>query len=85
RLQNQERITKQIVEALETTLNPKGVGVVLKAEHLCVKLRGVEKQNCKIVTLAFAGSFTDDARTRDEFFRLIEPRFQLNFDTKKIF
>ena len=74
RLQNQERLTRQIAEAIQTTLNPKGVGVVLKAEHFCMKLRGVEKQNCKISTLAFAGSFTDDIRMRDEFLRSIEKR-----------
>ena len=71
RLQNQERLTKQIAETLNELMAPKGVGVVLKAEHLCMKARGVEKQNCEIITSSFAGSFIKDDRTRSEFLNLI--------------
>lgn len=71
RLQNQERLTKQISNTLWDMLAPKGVGVVLRAEHMCMKLRGVEKQNCNVITSAFKGSFTDDMRIRDEFLHLI--------------
>ena len=72
RLQNQERLTRQIATTLATTLKPKGVGVVIKAEHLCIKLRGVEKQNCMVSTSSFTGLFKEDARTRDEFLHLIK-------------
>ena len=71
RLQNQERLTKQIADSLKIILKPKGVGVVIKAEHMCIKLRGVEKQNCKISTSSFTGSLTSDMRARDEFLHLI--------------
>ena len=71
RLQNQERLTKQIANTLAEILEPKGVGVVVKAEHMCMKLRGVEKQNCTISTSAFTGLFVRDNRTRDEFLHLI--------------
>ncbi|MBN2307211.1 GTP cyclohydrolase I FolE [Candidatus Peregrinibacteria bacterium] len=71
RLQNQERLTKQIADTLNELLGPKGVGVVLKAEHLCMKSRGVEKQNCEIVTSSFTGLFIKDDRTRSEFLNLI--------------
>ena len=71
RLQNQERLTKQVADTLKTILNPKGVGVVIKAEHMCIKLRGVEKQNCSVSTSAFTGVFINDTRTRSEFLHLI--------------
>jgi len=71
RLQNQERLTKQVADTLNDLLKPKGVGVVLKAEHLCMKARGVEKQNCEIVTSSFTGLFIKDDRTRSEFLNLI--------------
>jgi GTP cyclohydrolase I len=70
RLQVQERLTEQIALALEETLRPKGVGVVVEAAHLCMMMRGVEKQNSMTVTSALRGAFKEDARTRDEFLRL---------------
>ena len=70
RLQVQERLTEQIASALERVLQPLGVGVVLECYHLCMMMRGVQKQNSKTVTSAVRGSFRDDAKTRDEFLRL---------------
>jgi GTP cyclohydrolase IA len=71
RLQVQERMTDQIVDALESELHPRGVGVVVDAVHLCMMMRGVEKQNSRTITSAMRGSFLDDNRTRDEFLRLV--------------
>ena len=70
RLQVQERLTAQIAQAVCEVLNPRGVGVVIEAMHLCMMMRGVEKQNSKTITSALLGSFRDDAKTRDEFLRL---------------
>jgi GTP cyclohydrolase I len=70
RLQVQERLTDQVAAALMRVLNPLGVGVVIEAYHLCMMMRGVEKQNSKTVTSALRGAFRDDAKTRDEFLRL---------------
>jgi GTP cyclohydrolase IA len=70
RLQVQERLTAQIADAIHDVLAPRGVGVVVEAEHLCMMMRGVEKQNSKTITSALVGSFLDDAKTRDEFLRL---------------
>jgi GTP cyclohydrolase IA len=70
RLQVQERLTEQIALALETELRPRGIGVVIEAQHLCMMMRGVQKQNSKTITSALRGSFRDDAKTRDEFLRL---------------
>jgi len=70
RLQVQERLTEQIAEAIENVLEPYGVGVVIEAQHLCMMMRGVEKQNSKTITSAVRGTFRSDAKTRDEFFRL---------------
>jgi GTP cyclohydrolase I len=70
RLQVQERLTEQIADAIETVLAPQGVGVVIEAMHLCMMMRGVEKQNSRTITSALRGSFRDDGRTRDEFLRL---------------
>jgi GTP cyclohydrolase I len=70
RLQVQERLTEQIADAVEAVLAPHGVGVVVEAVHLCMMMRGVEKQNSKTITSALRGTFRDDARTRDEFLRL---------------
>jgi GTP cyclohydrolase I len=70
RLQVQERLTEQIAEAVEEVLQPRGVGVVVEAYHLCMMMRGVEKQNSKTITSAVRGTFRDDAKTRDEFLRL---------------
>jgi GTP cyclohydrolase I len=71
RLQVQERMTDQIAEALMSVLEPMGVGVVVEAYHLCMMMRGVQKQNSKTVTSALRGIFRDDAKTRDEFLRLV--------------
>jgi GTP cyclohydrolase I len=70
RLQVQERLTGQIAAAVQEVLAPRGVGVVIEAVHLCMMMRGVEKQNSKTITSALLGSFRDDAKTRDEFLRL---------------
>lgn len=77
RLQVQERLTNQIAESLAEILNPLGVGVVMEATHLCVRMRGVEKQNALAVTSAMLGGFRDDARTRAEFLELIGRRHGL--------
>jgi GTP cyclohydrolase I len=71
RLQVQERLTDQVADALMRVLSPHGVGVVIEAYHLCMMMRGVEKQNSKTVTSAVRGAFRDDGRTRDEFLRLV--------------
>ena len=70
RLQVQERLTEQIAQALMDVLRPQGVAVVVEAAHLCMMMRGVEKQHSKTITSAVRGVFRDDARTRDEFLRL---------------
>ena len=74
RLQVQERLTGQIADAVNEVLSPRGVGVVIEAVHLCMMMRGVEKQNSKTITSALLGSFRDDAKTRDEFLRLAHAR-----------
>ena len=70
RLQVQERLTEQIAEGLCSVLNPSGVGVVIEAYHLCMMMRGVQKQNSKTITSALRGAFREDPKTRDEFLRL---------------
>jgi len=70
RLQVQERLTEQIASAIHDTLNPQGVGVVIEAYHLCMMMRGVEKQNSKTITSAVRGLFRSDPRTREEFLAL---------------
>jgi GTP cyclohydrolase I len=70
RLQVQERLTEQVAKAIEEVLAPRGVGVVIEAYHLCMMMRGVEKQNSRTITSALRGVFRDDAKTRDEFLRL---------------
>ena len=70
RLQVQERLTEQIAEGLCRVLNPSGVGVVIEAYHLCMMMRGVQKQNSKTITSALRGAFREDPKTRDEFLRL---------------
>jgi GTP cyclohydrolase IA len=70
RLQVQERLTEQVAEAIEEVLKPRGVGVVIEAVHLCMMMRGVEKQNSKTITSALRGEFRDCPMTRDEFLNL---------------
>jgi len=74
RLQVQERMTQQIAETLFEALEPDGVAVVIEARHLCMMMRGVEKQNSVATTSAMLGSFRDDERTRNEFLKLIGTR-----------
>src|SRR5690349_853317 len=71
RLQVQERLTEQIARALMEVLEPQGVGVVIEAAHLCMMMRGVEKQNSKTVTSAVRGVFSECPMTRAEFFQLV--------------
>lgn len=71
RLQVQERMTQQIAETLYRALEPDGVAVVVEARHLCMMMRGVEKQNSLATTSAMLGSFRDDERTRAEFLNLV--------------
>ena len=71
RLQVQERLTNQIAETILAKVGPIGVGVVLEGQHLCMSMRGVEKQNSVAVTSAMLGTFRSDARTRSEFLELI--------------
>jgi GTP cyclohydrolase I len=70
RLQVQERLTEEIAEGLCSVLHPSGVGVVIEAYHLCMMMRGVQKQNSKTITSALRGVFREDPKTRDEFLRL---------------
>ena len=74
RLQVQERLTEQIAQALSDVLQPRGVGVVIEAQHLCMMMRGVQKQNSSTITSAMRGEFRDDQKTRDEFLRLTHAR-----------
>ncbi len=71
RLQIQERLTRQIADALNQRLEPDGVGVIIEARHLCMVMRGVEKQHSQAVTSAMLGSFRDDLQTRNEFLSLV--------------
>ncbi|HKN58813.1 MAG TPA: GTP cyclohydrolase I FolE [Gemmatimonadaceae bacterium] len=70
RLQVQERLTEEIAEGLCSVLHPSGVGVVIEAYHLCMMMRGVQKQNSKTITSVLRGAFREDPKTRDEFLRL---------------
>lgn len=70
RLQVQERLTEEIAGAIEEVLHPLGVGVVLDASHLCMMMRGIEKQSSRTITSALRGTFITDGRTREEFMRL---------------
>ncbi len=72
RLQIQERMTRQIAECLQKYLEPVGVGVVIEADHLCMKMRGVEKQNSRVFTSCVLGIFQTDPKTRAEFMGLIK-------------
>ena len=71
RLQVQERLTNEIRDSIEETLNPKGVAVVIEAKHLCMQMRGVQKQNSVTTTSAFSGVFMESEKTRAEFMNLI--------------
>ena len=74
RLQLQERLTNQIARSLMDSLLPEGVGVIIEAQHLCMMMRGVEKQNSRMVTSAMLGSFHDSVATRNEFLHLSRHR-----------
>jgi len=74
RLQTQERLTVQIAEALDRALAPQGVAVIIEAAHLCMMMRGVEKQNSQTVTSSMLGSFNSDPRTRAELMTLLRDR-----------
>lgn len=71
RLQVQERLTVQIRDCIQDTLNPMGVAVVIEASHMCMQIRGVQKQNCITTTSAFTGAFMKEMKTREEFMHLI--------------
>jgi GTP cyclohydrolase I len=74
RLQVQERLTDEVAQSIWDVVAPQGVGVVIEACHLCMMMRGVQKQNSFTITSAMRGSFLSDARTRDEFLRLCQSR-----------
>ena len=74
RLQVQERLSDQIADAIMDVLQPHGVGVLIEATHLCMAMRGVEKQNSRTVTSAVRGIFRSDLRSREEFLRLVHGR-----------
>ena len=71
RLQVQERLTQQVADALQDVLNPKGVAVVIEAEHLCMQMRGVEKKSSFMITSAVRGAFRENSKTREEFLSII--------------
>lgn len=71
RLQVQERLTNEIRDCIQETLNPKGVAIVIEAKHLCMQMRGVQKQNSVTTTSAFSGAFMESEKTRAEFMNLI--------------
>ena len=74
RFQVQEKMTAQIARCIEHALRPRGVGVVIEAQHECMTTRGIHKRGVSMVTSSMLGSFRDDARTRDEFLRFIDNR-----------
>jgi len=74
RLQIQERLTNQIAQTMMEVVNPIGVGVVIEAQHLCMMMRGVQKQNSNMVSSSMQGQFRDSIATREEFLRLIQKR-----------
>ncbi len=74
RLQIQERLTQQVAETIQNAIEPAGVGVVCEAQHLCMMMRGVEKQHSSTVTSAMMGVFRDNPKTREEFLALVSNR-----------
>ncbi len=74
RLQVQERLTNEIRDCMHETLTPHGVAVVIECSHLCMQMRGIQKQNSVTTTSAFTGIFLDDSKTREEFIKLISAR-----------
>jgi GTP cyclohydrolase I len=74
RLQIQERLTSQIAKAIEEKISPEGVGVIVEARHLCMQMRGVEKQHGQAVTSAMLGAFRQNKQTRDEFLSLVRTK-----------
>jgi len=74
RLQIQERMTSQIAKAIEEKIAPQGVGVIIEARHLCMQMRGVEKQHGQAVTSAMLGEFRNNKQTRDEFLSLVRSK-----------
>ena len=76
RLQVQERLTQQIAETIQDQIAPQGVGVIIEARHLCMMMRGVEKQNTKMITSSMLGRFREDPRSRMEFLDLVRAHNQ---------
>ena len=74
RLQVQERLTKEVAHVIQDVLEPRGVGVVMEAQHLCMMMRGVQKQNSYAITSAMLGEFESDEKTRAEFMQLVRHR-----------
>ena len=74
RLQIQERLTNQVAKAIEEKISPEGVGVIIEARHLCMQMRGVEKQHGQAVTSAMLGAFRQNKQTRDEFLSLVRTK-----------
>lgn len=79
RLQIQEQLTEQIVDAINNTITPKGVGVVVEARHMCMEMRGVQKINSVTTTSALRGNFKSDIRTREEFFNIVNAPIYRNY------
>jgi len=74
RLQVQERLTNEIRDCIQDTMKPHGVAVVIEAQHLCMQMRGIQKQNSVTTTSAFTGAFLEESKTREEFIKLIGSR-----------